>query len=317
MTLAIGVSGKNAGSAVFEAMKAVEKIASGSIGGFATFTAISFDGLLYRSETQRGGSSTLFSDGIKLLCSPPPEVAKCPFAAIITSGPDRLPPLSKFITADPHAGIVTGHRSPHTKSIDGEPLNVEILEMLKKGKSPQIAVDTVLDRNPQSDAGFIALDITGNIYSRNSARVDARPDVGVWRISSESGDTKINVLHNAMFPSFSRESLISHLAAEIALSASIGIKAPTAEITLKAGVSVELGTEDAVYCTRDGYISKVVTADPFLVSGQTEAALLYLGTSVFMDGEFLGRIAFEPLVTLENGVVVRANGKEEIVIFVI
>src|SRR5437870_4273275 len=107
MTIGIAAHGSNAGLAVYKSLRAAERVGSGSIGGFATFAAITASGKLLRHATQRGGTSTLFLDGEITGTEPPSEVAAAPSAAVISSGPER-PELEKLLTADPVAGLVTG-----------------------------------------------------------------------------------------------------------------------------------------------------------------------------------------------------------------
>ena len=47
----------NSGLGLFKGLRAAERVGTGSIGGFATFAAITADRRLIRSQTQRGGSS--------------------------------------------------------------------------------------------------------------------------------------------------------------------------------------------------------------------------------------------------------------------
>src|ERR1700686_2557427 len=117
MTIGIAARGPNAGLAVYRSLRAAERVGTGSIGGFATFAAITADGKLLRHETQRGGTSTLFIEGESTGTEPPPEVAAATSAAVISSGPDRPEP-EKLLSADPLAGLVTGHRMPITIGVD-------------------------------------------------------------------------------------------------------------------------------------------------------------------------------------------------------
>ena len=82
MTIGIAAYGPNAGLAVFEALRAAEKIGQGAIGGFATYAAIGSDGTLHRHQTQRGGSSTLFIQGESTGTPPPAPVAEATAAAV-------------------------------------------------------------------------------------------------------------------------------------------------------------------------------------------------------------------------------------------
>ena len=115
MTIGIGAIGPNAGLAVFKGLQAAERVGTGSIGGFAVFAAISEDGPLFMSETQRGGTATLFTAGETSGVLPPSEIAAAPYAAVMSSGPDRPAPLSQFLAADPAIGLVTGHRLPNAR----------------------------------------------------------------------------------------------------------------------------------------------------------------------------------------------------------
>src|SRR5580700_10497992 len=99
MTIAIAAAGTNAGRAVFEGLKAAEKIGTQSIGGFVAFAALTKSGALERAGTQRGGSSTLFIDGDRNCVEPPRLVGEAVAAGLISSGPDRPTPLSQFVTA--------------------------------------------------------------------------------------------------------------------------------------------------------------------------------------------------------------------------
>jgi len=135
MTIGIGAYGPNAGWAVYDALKAAEKVGSGAIRGFVTFAAIGEGGVLYRADTQRGGSMTLFTEGETTGVEPPPLVATARFAGLISSGPDRPEPLAQYLTADPKGGLVTGHRIPPTTGVSGEAMNCEALGLMVSGKS--------------------------------------------------------------------------------------------------------------------------------------------------------------------------------------
>ena len=86
MTIAIAAYGPNAGLAVYLGLQAAEAIAKGAIGGFATYAAIGADGALYRYQTQRGGTRTLFIQGETTGTPPPEEVANAVAAGVISRG---------------------------------------------------------------------------------------------------------------------------------------------------------------------------------------------------------------------------------------
>jgi hypothetical protein len=175
MTIAIAAAGSNAGRAIFEGLKAAEKIGMQSIGGFVAFAALTEAGALLRAETQRGGSSTLFVDGERNGVEPPTPVAEAVAAGLISSGPDRPTPLSQFVAAAAGVGLVTGHRLPTALGVNGKLMNLEALELPRAGRSGQEAVDAVVGQNPTSDCGLIAIDGAGRVYGRSSAR-------GSWRV---------------------------------------------------------------------------------------------------------------------------------------
>lgn len=308
MTIAIAAFGPRAGQAVFEALRAAESVGQGAIGGFATYRAIDADGRLHCHETQRGGSRTLFIDGEKTGVPPPDAVARAHVAGVISSGPERPDPLGQFLAADAAAGLVTGHRLPNGPSVDGNPLNVEALGHLRAGRSAQAAVDAVLDRNPEADVGLIAVDLKGGVYCRNSKRVARRPDLGHARHADAGTGATVEVLHNAISPF----PVVASVAAAIALRAMVGESEPAGWISIPAGIPLELGDENAVHCGADGIATRVITTDPMMVKGRQIGAAVYLHSRVYRGDEFLGLTMFEPIVTVENGMMTEMSGQQSI-----
>lgn len=308
MTIGIGAYGPNAGLAVFEALRAAEKIGQGAIGGFATYAAIGREGSLHQHQTQRGGSSTLFIQGESTGTPPPPPVAEAVAAAVISSGPDRPDPLTQFLVADPVRGLVTGHRLPNGPSIDGKPLNLEALDLLRTGKSAQDAVDQVIGRNPEADVGLIAVTPRGSVYSRNSLRVQRRPDLGHARRELPERSIVVEVLHNAIrpFPA------LAQLAAAVAIEVMAGPPIADGWITIPAGIPLELGKDNAVHCTDDLVATKVVTTDPLMVEGRQVCAAIYLHSMIYCAGAPLGVTLFEPIVTVEDGTIIEMSGQKEV-----
>lgn len=308
MTIGIGAYGPNAGLAVFEALRAAEKIGRGAIGGFATYAAIGEDGKLYRHQTQRGGSRTLFIDGEKTGVLPPGPVADAVAAGVISSGPERPDPLAQFLTADGAAGLITGHRLPNGPDHDGRPLNVAALAELTSGASARVAVDSIVDANPEADVGLIAVDIKGGVYARNSERVSRRPDLGQARRADAARGIAVEVLHNAIQP----YPVLAELAASIAFETMRGAPAPDGWIVIAAGVPVVLGEENAVHCDEDLVATMVMTTDPVMVAGRQIGAAIYLHSRVYRRSEFLGVTTFEPIVTVEDGTIREMSGQESI-----
>ena len=126
MTFALGAFGPNAGLAAFRALRLVETVARGSIGGFITDAAITKDGELVCQETQHGGTRTLFAEGESCGVEPPERTANAVAVGLLASAPDRPDPLSQFVPADGAVGILTGHRLPNQVGADGRPLNAAV-----------------------------------------------------------------------------------------------------------------------------------------------------------------------------------------------
>ncbi|MEZ5589210.1 MAG: hypothetical protein R3F53_00225 [Gammaproteobacteria bacterium] len=272
MTMGIAAAGPHAGLAIFQALRAAEKIGWGSIGGFASFAVITEDNRLLRYQTQRGGSSTLFIDGDRTGAEPPSEVLKAPLAALMSSGPDRPEPLSQFVPGAATAGLVTGHRLPNTPGRNGKILNLDVLHHLQQGKSPQQAIDSVLADNPQADAGLIALNRQGQIYARNSERVQQRPDLG-WarREHPNCKGAVVEILHNAIYPN---ASLAHVVAGGIALETMVPTFHPDRSVA-EAG-PVQLGTRD--HRCGDGLARGHRTSDHTTARQQQWLKAIYIGS---------------------------------------
>jgi uncharacterized protein DUF6963 len=306
VTIGIGAFGPRAGLAVYQALRVAERVGRGAIGGFATYAAITADGRLLRAETQRGGGSTLFTDGETTGVEPPEEVASAIAAGVISSGPDRPAPLTQFLPSDGAAGLVTGHRLPNAKNAGGQPINEEILALLRSGRTAREAVDAVLDRNANSDTGIIAVDRSGQVYSRNTARVLRRPDLGHARREHGSPKAVVEVLHNAIRP----YPVVAALAADVALATMVGEPKEIGRVMVSAGCPVALGPEDAVLVDDDLNATKVVTTDPLLVSGRQVCAAIYLHSKVVKGGRVIGRTMFEPITTVVDGRITEMSGQK-------
>jgi hypothetical protein len=302
MTIGIAARGPNAGLAIYRSLRAVERVGTGSIGGFATFAAITAEGKLLRHETQRGGASTLFIEGESTGTEPPPEVAAATAAAVISSGPDRPEP-EKLLSADPLAGLVTGHRMPITIGGDGIAVNQQVLDLMKGGKSAQAAVDTVLDRNPEVDAGLIAIDRSGQVYGRNSARILRRPDLAEARESREGAS--VIVFYNAIRP----HTVLAGLVTEIALDTMLGIPKPDGQIKLNAGTPVIAGRETAVHCDTNYVATHVTTNELEVLSAQQICTGIYLGSPVYRNGTLIGHTMLETIVAFRAGKLAFVRGQ--------
>lgn len=308
MTIGIAAYGPSAGLAVFAGLRAAELIGRGAIGGFVSYAAIDSGGCLRRHQTQRGGTHTLFIEGETTGTPPPAEVATARVAAVISSGPERPEPLAQFLAADAAGGLVTGHRLPNAPSIDGRPLNREVLEHLLAGAPARDAVSRVIDRNPEADVGLIAVDLHGGLYGCNSRRVCRRPDLGQARLEDEERGLAVEVLHNAIRPF----PVLADTVAAVAFEVLRGEPQPDGWITIKVGVPVALGVENAVHCDRDLAAVRVTTTDPVLVRGRQVGAAVYLYSRVYRDDDFIGLTMFEPIMTVEEGRIVEMSGQKTI-----
>jgi hypothetical protein len=307
MTIGIAARGPRAGLAVFESLRAAENVGTGSIGGFATFAAITAEGKLLRHQTQRGGSRTLFLRGEETGVDPPSDVADAIFAGVISSGPER-PDVEKLLTADASAGLVTGHRLPIAMGIDGLPLNQQTLDLLKQGRSAQAAVDEVMTRNPEADAGLIAVDLRGQVYGRNSVRVLRRPDVAEGRGTTADGKASVVVFYNAIRP----YSAIAGLVTAIAMETMIGVPAPDGHVMVDVGIPVLPGPESAIHCSADGRATHLTTADVATLSGRHLGAVISLGSPVYCDGKLIGHAMLEVLTTVVDGTLSEMSGQTSV-----
>ena len=299
MTIGIAASGSNAGLAIFRALRAVEAVGSGCIGGFASFAAITAGGDLVRATTQRGGASTLFVVDEQTGAEPPPGVAAAPVAALMSSGPDRPEPLTRFVAGDAGAGLVTGHRFAHTQGAKGVAFNRDVLDRMLRGVKVVTAVDGVLSENPHSDIGLIGIDVDGQIHARNAERVAARFDTGAAELSSHVSGAAVSILHNAIHPIAG----IADMAADVAMETMRPTNLPEFWIEANAGTPVVLGACNTVRVTPDLRVLEVTTTDASLLSGHRDGAPIYIGSHVWQDGKRLGYTVFEPYVVLVDGVI--------------
>jgi hypothetical protein len=296
MTIGIAAVGPGAGMAVFDALGAVERVGWGAIGGFVTFVALTGRGELLRFETQRGGTATLFIDGEKTGIAPPKIVADAVMAALMSSGPDRPEPLSQFVAAASGAGMA---------------VNEAALSLMRSGKSARQAVKSVLAENPKADAGLIAIDAGGAIFSANSERVQDRPDLGHAR--AVTGGSVVEVLHNAIHPIGS----IAQLAADIALETMIPTTKSDGWVNVTVETPLSFGPEDCVIIGENGNALEIITTDERILKGRWNCAAIYLGaiylgSMVKRDGRVLGQTVFEPNVVVADGRILSMSGQESL-----
>ncbi len=307
MTIGIAVYGPRAGLATFKALQAVERVGRGAIGGFASFVAISA-GEVLRAETQRGGTGTLFVCGETIGVVPPAAFAHAPMAAVMSSGPDRPAPLSQFTPAAAKVGIVTGHRLPNLPGVDGVALNRAVLERMARGEPAPAAASAELARNPDADAGIIALDAAGRIFAGDSARVARRPDIGRALVRAAGGDMAVAVLHNAIYP----HAPLAALAAAVALDVVVPIDRADLRVRLDAGTPVQHGAENCVIVDGANVALAVTVSEPRWLMGRQDGAIVGFAAAVRRGDELLGYATAEPSCVVEAGRIVSLSGATSI-----
>lgn len=304
MTIGIAVRGPLAGLAAFKALQAVERIARGAIGGFASFVVITAEGEVLRAETQRGGTRTLFTAGEATGVPPPPAFAEAPMAGLMSSGPDRPAPLCQFTPARAGVGLVTGHRLPNMPGVDGVPLNRTVLDRMAAGEPAPAAARAELARNPSADAGIIALDAAGRIFAGNSALVARRPDIGRALVHAAGTSTAVAVLHNAIHP----HAPLAQLAVAIALDVVAPLDRADVFVRLDAGTPVAQGTENCVFVDGGNVAQMVAVTEPGWLVGRRDGAVVSFAAAVRRDSELLGYATTEPYGVVEAGRIVSLSG---------
>ena len=312
MTIGIAAAGRRAGRAAFEALRAVEKVSRGAIGGFVSFVAISSEGTLLRAETQRGGTATLFTSGESTGIEPPLAFAEAPFAALMSSGPDRPEPLAQFTPGNPEVGLVTGHRLPNMPGVDGVPLNQAVLQRLCGGCSPAQAIDAELSRNPQADAGLIAVDIQGRIQLANSAFVAKRPDLGSALLEDREIGATVGVLHNAIHP----HGGLATLAASVALDQIAPLDHCDFEVELASGLLLELGEENCIHLDSELRVERLTVTEKCWFAPKWHGAAISFAAAVRRDGLLVGSATSEPYCTAMDGRLLSFSGQDRVFIAV-
>jgi hypothetical protein len=239
---------------------------------------------------------------------PPSHIAKAPFAAIISSGPDRPEPLSQFVAAETGVGLVTGHRFPNEPGENGIPLNSEILSRMKYGLTAQQAAEVVMDANPEADAGVIAIDSQGQVFSRNSDRVARRFDIGSGQAKDPASGAGVEVIYNSIHPL----SAVGTLVVEIAMEIMVPTHRSDNWITVTKDTPLELGEIDTVIVDKELVARKIITTDAHILKGRHSCAAIYLNAAVMQGEQELGHILMEPYTVVDKGKIVSLNGQESL-----
>jgi len=301
MTIGIAATGPWAGAGILAGLRAVEAVGRGAIGGFVSLAALTADQQLLCAETQTGGTGNLFTG------SPPEALLSAPYAALISSGPDRPTPLSQFVAAAPGVGIVTGHRFPHVKTEDDQALNILILEAMQQGCTAQDAVDTVIAAHPSFDAGFIALSTEGELGLGNMPSVlDLRSQGLAVQTCPETG-MRVATVHNAIHPI----NAIATLANEVVLDAVQQRLTEVRSITMAAGIALSFGETTEIHI--DGAFKATKVLHPRIPKLPAETSIgIGDHVKVVQTGHQIGWLGLEPFMVVRNNAIVSLDGKHEI-----
>ena len=305
MTIGIAVTGPDAGLAAFEALRAVERVSRGAIGGFVSFVAIGAEGSLLRAQTQRGGTRTLFTRGETTGVEPPTAFAEARFAALISSGPDRPEPLAQFTPADPGVGLISGHRLPNVPGVDGVPLNQAVLRRLAEGTPPKLAIEAELARNPDADVGLIALDLQGRLHLANSRFVAQRADLGSALMEDAQSGAAVAVLHNAIHP----HRAPAALAASVALDRMAPADRCDFRVVLQAGLRLELGDENCLHLDAEDRVERLTVTQACWLEPAHQGAAVNFAAAVRCKGELVGHATSEPYCVAKEGRLQSVSGQ--------
>jgi hypothetical protein len=306
VTIGIAAFGPNAGRAVLKALRAVEAVGRGAIGGFVSFVAIDASGRVERLQTQRGGGAMLLSLGARSL---PTRIGEAPIAGLMSSGPERPEPLSQFTPADGKAGLVTGHRMPNAIGVNGISLNGEVLERMRRGDRPAEAVSQVIGANPDADAGIIALSIDGFIHAADAPGVARRGDVGRAMLGSAAEGAAVAVLHNAIRP----HRPIAALVAEVAMDVMRPSDRPDGWITFREGTRTVSGAANSVAVGADGVVESIVVENPKFLAGRWDFGIGY-ETPVVGGAGLVATMLYEPYMVLKDGRLATIDGRSELTV---
>jgi hypothetical protein len=317
-TIGIAAYGPNAGAAVFRALQAAEKISTGSIHGVASLVAMTADGKIHRfSNLGRGGSTTLFISGEETGVDPPPEIAAARFAGIISTGPRDPPSMpreaaAQYPSSGDGVGFVVGHRLPSVVGKNGLPVNHEVFQLMKGGLGAREAVDRVMSQNEDLDVGLIAVDAKGNVAMHNSKLVDLRYDYGHARGEDRPSGAVVETILNEIHPAAS----VAQVVVDIALQTMGGFRQTDHQITVKAGMRVEVGEENRVEIDRDLVAGRIITQLPRRLQGRQTAVIPYIMSKVVQDGKVIGYTINEPLTVLQDDVIATVSTQQEMKVWV-
>lgn len=293
MTIGIAAVGPGAASAILEALRTVETIGRGAIGGFVSLAAVD-NGRVERAEAQNGGALALFGN------SPPDWLTSARCAVLMSSGPNRPDPLSQFTPGDPATGLVTGHRFPNAPDGRGRPLNLAVLQLMSQGLGPQAAVDRVAEENPQADAGLLAITPSGHIGMCDCAYLEQFADRGHAILTCPQG--AVAVMHNAIAPHRG----LALVAADVALTMLHAPATEPVQIVLRAGVPLRHGQHNAVEVDASGHVTGLTVTNPELLTGTKSFGMGYRAAVTGARAGYC--LQYEPYMVSRDGILQSIDG---------
>ena len=297
MTIGIATRGVRAGRAAFDALRAVEVLGHGSIGGFAVFVWRADDGTLHHATVQDGGAAALTLSG---------DWQQARHAAIISSGPNRPEPLTQFLPADGAVGMVTGHRLPSSPLPGGAVLNAHALALMAAGALDQAGLEALLASSPGLDAGLICMPLEGPCLIANAPRVAMRDDLGRFL---HTGATSCGVLHNSIHTAQLHGYALAAALGGIALAVMGQGRAAHVLAELPDRLPVRPAAFEAIEIDAAGRVLALHSADPAYAGGRPRITAIYAGTPIMQGGARVGTAMSEVFSTLEPWALVQGHAR--------
>lgn len=294
MTIGVVATGSNIAHDVVRAFKAIESIASGAIGGFVTMVVSTQDGKNHYFETQNGGVTSLYEQVLSL------ENANQ--IGLISSGAYRPTPLSRFLAWDDDGNIVSGHRFPQLESINGLPLNKELLTVIQEQGIQSLPLNSLLAANPSIDAGYVATDKKGKLFQADCEFVQQRKDR--YALCERKDDRSIAITLNSISPAKQVAEMICRIAMDKP-EASQSIK-------LDLGAIINTSRDNAIHVDACNKVTSIETCDKNSLSPSYEGPLFVAGTPVYLSGELQGFVVDEPYTRCSGGKIQFLCGADEV-----
>ena len=297
MTIGLLVRGKNSGQALVSTMCAIESIAQGAIGGFVSLLTWHKEHGTKHFECQNGGISSLLKEPL------PEEILGCQRIMMISSGANRPTPLDRFLAWDPLGNMVSGHRFPQSKA-NGQPLNQKILNILQAQGADQTALEKLLAEFPSLDAGYVAMDASGQVIQANCDRVSQRNDIGQGQFESQ------NYAYSFTFNSIEPVSVVTELLTQRLHQTLQAINRP--KLLLDADTRICESHLLQANVDKNMRVTEVLTPDSHWFDDFSEGALIETGMSIFREGKLLGYALNEPYTLVKKGRIESLTGEKSI-----